>query len=446
MNAFRFRRCGSLWGAAMVVVVAIWLAGTTALAADYYIDYAGGDDTQVGSKEAPWQRHPYMQGFAGSYAPADGDRFIFKGGVVWPGECFGLIIQQGGSAEQPHVYTVDETWFDGEAWSRPVFDMQNQVIVGNKPVSFLFASNVVFNGFEIRNQRIWGPKAYGWGGVSIDTSENITVSNCYIHDWIVAEPTVTADHEFGGIWSKASPGTVVDGCVIHGQVEPITGKYSGTGIRNGGTTLNCEIYDVPNGLLGGGTIRNCNIHHIYTSYDSGTNVLTPPNGRHANGVYLFGNTDFVGNWVHDVLAAGAPVVFPAAGWNGVNGTALIYNNIIQGGIHLNGDGLAAANEATWLIYNNMIVAGNAPIVASKKSNNPAGHVHIMNNVIVSTGTYPCPINLGQTVADLQIDYNLHYNSSPSQNLVGGQPCVLYLNWVRRQNLAQTQADGFNLHS
>ncbi|NLF31751.1 MAG: hypothetical protein GX591_12785, partial [Planctomycetes bacterium] len=42
--------------------------------------------------------------------------------------------------------------------------------------------------------------------------------------------------------------------------------------------------------------------------------------------------------------------------------------------------------------------------------------------------------------------NLHYNSSPSQNLVGGQPCVLYLNWVRRQNLAQTQADGFNLHS
>ncbi|NLX60086.1 MAG: hypothetical protein GXY74_13490 [Phycisphaerae bacterium] len=429
-------------------VVAVAAMGEAAQAArTFYIDYTEGADTNSGEKATPWKRHPYMQGFAGQYEAQPGDTFVFKGGVTWPGECFGLVIRQGGTPEAPTVYTVDKTWHVGATWSRPVFDMERKKIVENRPVYFADASNVVFEGFEIKNQRIWGSNCWSWGGISVTGSTNITVRNCHIHSWYVAEPTVTADHEFGGVFSASSTGTVVEGCEIHGgEVDGFAGKYSGTGIRNAGITRNCTVYDVPNGLLGGGTVDGCEFHHIYTSYDSDDNVVTPPNGRHANGVYLFGEAVFRNNYIHDVLAPGAPILFPAAGWNKANATALIYNNVIRGNIHINGDGAAPGNQATWHIYNNTIGGGstNNAIVASRKNDNALGHVFIRNNIMVTPGSYPAGVNLGQPVADLVIDNNVYYAPSPT-NRVSGEPCVLQLSWLTpsRYNLAGSQALGYN---
>ncbi|NLX60087.1 MAG: hypothetical protein GXY74_13495 [Phycisphaerae bacterium] len=418
----------------------------------YYIDYASGSDANSGlTKQAPWKRHPYMQNFAGTYTAGAGDEFVFKGGVTWPSECFGLIVTQGGSEQAPMVYTVDETWYSGGAWSRPVFDMQEQAIVGDRPVYFYHASHVVFDGIEIKNQRIAGASCGGWGGITVTSSTDITVTDCYVHSWYIATPTVTRDNNFGGFYVDDSPTTVIDGCVVHGQeVDEFPGLYSGNGFKGSGMVLNSEFYNLPNGMhIAGGVVSGCEIHHIYTSYDSGTNVVTPPNGRHANGVWIFASGTLCNSYVHDVLAPGAPIVFPAAGWGGADGTCLIYNNVIRGNIHINGDGAASGNQATWHIYNNTIGGDslNNAIVASKKNDNALGHVVIKNNVLVTPGSYPAGVNLGQPVADLVIDNNVYYAPSVL-NRVNGEPCVLQLAWLSptRYNLAGSQGLGYNANS
>jgi len=56
-----------------------------AMGATYYIDYSIGLDANGGaSTSGPWERHPYMQGFSGSYSHFAGNQFIFKGGLTWP--------------------------------------------------------------------------------------------------------------------------------------------------------------------------------------------------------------------------------------------------------------------------------------------------------------------------------------------------------------------------
>ena len=413
----------------------------------YYIDYENGDDANNGlTKSAPWKRHPFMSSYSGSYIHSAGDVFIFKGGVVWPAECFSFIIKVGGTETNPDIYTVDKEWYSGTEWTRPIFDMERQVLQENpRPVYFTKAENVVFEGFEVKNQRIYGTNVWSWGGITVTDTSNVTVRDCYIHDWYIAEPTVTPDQDFGGVYIARSPGAILENCVIHGSIEPFTGKYSGVGIRNNGyITRGCEVYDVANGFLGNGTLDGNEIHHIYTSYDSGDNTITPPNGRHANGVYLFGNAEFCNNYIHDILAPGAPVVFPAAGWNKASGTMLIYNNIIRGGLHLNADGMAEGNNATYHIYNNIIQANNSCILASKKSNNPIKNVYIKNNILITTGTYPNPVSFAQSIDNLQVNSNIYYNHKKT-NLVEKKDCVLTF-MGHRYNLETSQKAGFNLIS
>lgn len=75
-----------------------------ALAVDYYIDFAGGDDTRDGLTPATaWKRSPgdpEATGTAAACMPQPGDRLRFKGGVVYRG---GVAISWSGTAEQPII-------------------------------------------------------------------------------------------------------------------------------------------------------------------------------------------------------------------------------------------------------------------------------------------------------------------------------------------------------
>jgi hypothetical protein len=112
---------------AMLRLLAVLFLSLTSVAhaATYYIDYVSGSDANSGtSKTAPWQRHPYMKGFAGKYYHSAGDHFIFKGGVTWPRAAFPMIIAgSGSSATANDYYGVDQTWFAGTSWVRPIFNL-----------------------------------------------------------------------------------------------------------------------------------------------------------------------------------------------------------------------------------------------------------------------------------------------------------------------------------
>ena len=103
-------------------MAAIFLA-INASGATYYIDWVSGLDSNNGTSiNTPWKRHPFMRGWTGSYSHVAGDRYIFKGGVTWPGSCWRMDITVGGSAAKYDYYGVTNNWFTGASWSRPIFD------------------------------------------------------------------------------------------------------------------------------------------------------------------------------------------------------------------------------------------------------------------------------------------------------------------------------------
>ena len=126
--------------------------------ATYYIDYDGGRDSNAGTRDQPWSRHPYMNGWTGSYSHTSGDRFIFKGGVTWPASAFQILIRAGGSGEQNRdYYGVDTTWYAGQAFSKPLFDFQNTILsiwggTSLSGVRILDSSYITIDGIEMARQ------------------------------------------------------------------------------------------------------------------------------------------------------------------------------------------------------------------------------------------------------------------------------------------------------
>ena len=112
-----------------VITLSVLISGSAlalpafASAATYYVDFATGSDSSNGtSKTTSWKRAPGMQGFTGSYSHQAGDRFIFKGGVTWDSSALPLSIAYNGTAGNVDYYGVDQTWYAGGTWKKPLFD------------------------------------------------------------------------------------------------------------------------------------------------------------------------------------------------------------------------------------------------------------------------------------------------------------------------------------
>jgi len=94
-------------------------------AATYYIDFLSGNDSNNGTSiSTPWKHSPGMNGASGicaSKAPSPGDRFIFKGGVTWNYTCFQWQVSSSGSSGNEIYYGVNQAWYSGGSWSRPIF-------------------------------------------------------------------------------------------------------------------------------------------------------------------------------------------------------------------------------------------------------------------------------------------------------------------------------------
>src|SRR5262245_2261519 len=170
----------------MKILVLTFLLALNASAATYYIDYASGSDSNSGlSKSAPWQRHPYMAKFAGSYKHQAGDQFIFKGGVTWPNSCFTMQIMAGGVSGSPDYYGVDPSWYVGSSWTRPKWDAGGVELPGGYDVMVLFSistrpSYVTLDNLDLTGLYWSGNKSYSWVAfINLSYSSNITIQNCY---------------------------------------------------------------------------------------------------------------------------------------------------------------------------------------------------------------------------------------------------------------------------
>ncbi len=78
-----------------------------------YIDYEGGNDANPGTRELPWQHHPWDPAAQGQAAAAKGiDTYVFKRGVMYRGA---LVVRESGKPGHPIRLTSDSAWGQGEA-------------------------------------------------------------------------------------------------------------------------------------------------------------------------------------------------------------------------------------------------------------------------------------------------------------------------------------------
>src|ERR1039458_4335855 len=420
-----------------VLLVAILLSGS-AFGGTYYIDYGNGNDGNNGTSETrPWKRQPFMNGFAGKYNHSPGDRFIFKGGVVWDSTNWRMTINAGGSSPTYDYYGVDQTWFTGGSWSRPIFDGGSTPLPPNGHMVQFEAGWVKFDNIEMWNLT----SATGGEFLAVDAQSNIFATNMYIHGWnqttypissisrnssgvvsvVTSTPTnfngtgtvntcpqnclvvygVTGDTSVntycGNKCSQSSPSVglfPITSFIDASHFSFATTNHTASGATSGGTVMNSDGYIIVAGEGGSGqsniVLDHCTISN--TEYSTTQNY----------GEVSYGWTDIQYCTIHDVgsVASGVrnvinstfyDISYPTSTYDGGQHTDGAYQ-IYSGTIANNVVYAFAANESFFYINPE---ADNSTCTPNT--------VYMYNNVQYDGGAAP----IGNIV-----DINEYYGSSP----------------------------------
>lgn len=376
-----------------VAVVAIAFAGHAA-SATYYIDNAAGNDANNGTSTAsPWQRSPGMNGFTGAYSHAAGDRFIFKGGVTWPASVFEMAIAYDGVNGNPDYYGVDQSWYTGGTWTRPVFDGQHAALgTGENLVNFSNRQYVTLDNIELKRHRSVGN--WGIGSIALYCSQYILLTNLYVHDWSL-DPAITTDDAHGGIIGNypACPttGTWIDGSTISNAEAGIAGRANGIATRLV-NVRNSVIHDVSSAMLFGYP-QNTTIYNVaYPAANIGFDA-----NYHANVTYVENWTGagvaytpayVYGNVIYDV-GAGSGALYPnACGADQYYFNNVLYNIRFGNPIQIEPYG-GVAGCGSYYIWNNTIADTTDSGFAMMRIVNRGfqiGTLDIRNNHFIYTGS------------------------------------------------------------
>jgi hypothetical protein len=93
----------------------------------FFISAAGSDSNNGTSEATPWAHLPGMPtctATCASTVPAAGEGFIFRGGDTWTTANFGVTWVWSGTVANPIYIGVDQSWFSGSAWARPIWNLQ----------------------------------------------------------------------------------------------------------------------------------------------------------------------------------------------------------------------------------------------------------------------------------------------------------------------------------
>lgn len=314
-------------------------------AATYYIDWVGGADTNNGtSTSTPWKRLPGMNGCANncaSHTPAAGNNYILKGGVTWPNAAFGTLWIWSGNATSASpgctgsgcIYIgVDQAWYTGGSWTRPIFDAEGTATTTRDGVANtifrLYANYVIVDNIEFKGLFWTGVPAYGssvmfvFGAGTPGVGTNNELKNLYFHGW--SHGTVgagTVEHPCAVAGDTGIPNnnanTIIHDSVIDGSD---TAQNSCSAIFGGPPYIDRNyIAYVTSGMVINGTVRvNGNtILNVVPSFDS---------GAHTNGIEVNAAQDHqISNNLIAHLGTGTLGIWtaPNSGY-----TAVLFNNIV----------------------------------------------------------------------------------------------------------------------
>jgi len=342
---------------AMLTLVICFLAGETAFATTYYIAANGSDSNNGTSKTTPWLHAPGMPNCAGTCAsktPQIGDQFIFRGGDSWHYNTGTPLIggtwswTWSGSSGSPIYIGVDQTWFSGASFTRPILNLDNPTSTslvascsvhnydGFTAVSMAPVNYVTFDDFEMLGFCTDGTS----NSIYIyRAGTNIIVENCYLHGWTETGGTGhDAIFMFYGANAVTNTNNAIVGNVIDGSDSFCTSSNNCIGwtlywdapdvhknvIRYVANGFNCpgnlgtihdnwfdHIYESIDSAVHTGWIESCGdapgqpiyiYNNLFTNNDAGVGVWPEPN--QAN-LYIFNNVFYhIGNATNCVMVDG----------------------------------------------------------------------------------------------------------------------------------------------
>jgi len=365
-------------------------------ATTYYIDYASGADTNSGTTKAtPWQHLPGMVGcksVCASTTPVAGAQFILKGGVTWPNASFPITWTWSGSSGSPIYIGVDQTWYTGSSWSRPIFNAGGSAISGanNDFIYIIGYQYVTFDNIEMTGFYWTGAGSFGHlSYIDIRTSDYITLTNLYLHNWTHAAGADDSNCYIvlGDGGSPFSAHSTFDNGIIQNADGRVQDGASGScaALFHWGNVHNSVFHDMPTAILPSvGGIKEISGNQIY-------NIVGSIGGVHPNAIETVGNgaaagTEYIhDNWIHDIvlgeaLTIGNPLETLYV-WNNV-----IYNLMAVGANTPHFPQNAGTAGLTLVFWNNTIVAYSNNPCFGQNGTTPVTNLTIQNNHCITTGT------------------------------------------------------------
>ncbi len=366
----------------------------------YFVSAAGLDTNKGTTEQTPWLHVPGMSTCANNCLALQkagvppGTGFIFRGGDAWhfgnsstspyTGGTFDWnALDYSGSSARPLYLGVDQTWYSGAAWARPVFTGDNPVCgpqnVGggcylnsaNSINEYYVGScayqvgkqNVMINFNNVNYATIDGVEITGlcqqdFNGsledyyINYSASQGNIYNNLYIHGW--------THLQFG---NHASPTSCTDGSVCFG-IFAFYGGQSGAGSPS--ETLTYDVLDGSDSDPRAGGMCYCDWWQVsYSVFNNTTQAIV-------RDIHLF--HDNVQQYIYD---NGHGNQLEAVGEN--NGANAVYNNVWRN-LAPNGVSLVGV----WLLP----TTGNTDYVFNNVENGVAAlQMHNIGNHGSSNGTY-----------------------------------------------------------
>jgi len=409
----------------LLFLASLFFSAVTVDATTYYVDFVGGSDTNSGTtNSSPLQHLPGMIGCTStcsSLSPQAGDQIILKGGVTWPNAVFPISWKWSGSSGSNIYVGVDQTWYSGSSWTRPIFDAGGIPISGtyNEFIRALSTSYVQWDNIEMKGINWSSNSAYGNLACGVfSAGNNITISNWYVHGW-THTGGATSD-SFICVLGDTNPpnmtGSVIQYSVFDGT-DSTNGGDSGSFTYAWPSITYSVVHDCSNALLlvGHGETGNNLIYNVHKSFDA---------SQHENGIEAIGSdggTYYIhDNVIHDVFGECLMIGNPGE-------TDFVWNNVVYEGAN-----------------------GNCNTMDFPQNTQTGAALHYWNNTVVPRSGAYCFRQVG-TLATPIIDIENNHcittealsNSLSSGNLTVQTNLVMTPNTASSQGYTSTQTFAYS---
>jgi len=328
-----------------------------------------------------------------------GDQFIFKGGDTWTASDLGVAWSWNGSSGSRIYIGVDQTWFTGGSWVRPIFTCGGTACssdAGGSHAQFqIFGSYVTLDNIEFTGLKLLSTDSFPVDGVQF-AQPGDEVENCYFHGWTRDTGSGGQDVQpiagYTGGGASQLLGTSVHDDVIDGQDSYNAGTFTGTCIGGGAQFIYQNVCRYAfNGINGLWDQAHDNlVEHI--DFDASS-------GAHCNGIYNKGPIDTTANTMYtfnnvirDSTAMGCVVDYNS-GVECPTCKTYLYGNLIYGWPGVDPPYMTAGadghNGGTFYFYNDTVETADEPsCVGNGFSGGNTNTSHYANMHCISGGTSP----------------------------------------------------------